>query len=153
MAMDFRPAFCPNRPRKDRYSYLAPQDSKEGIVRATFRNLFQSLDAVGFVRERHDHAMSVLRWLLILVRMAAAVKTLCAAFLWTLDAATRLRFAWPWLLWQARVCRYPVHLPGALVQVRPPAEPARYPRPARRGLYSFIPSYSPRSTAYQVLRI
>ncbi|RXD04057.1 voltage-gated chloride channel protein [Sphingomonas sp. UV9] len=43
--------------------------------------------------------MSVVRWTLILVPMAALVGTLCAAFLWSLDAVTRLRFAEPWLLY------------------------------------------------------
>lgn len=38
------------------------------------------------------------RLLLVLIPMAAAVGTLCAAFLWSLDAATRARFNHPWLL-------------------------------------------------------
>ena len=41
---------------------------------------------------------AIVRWSLILVPMAAAVGTLCAAFLWSLDAATNARFAHPWLL-------------------------------------------------------
>jgi H+/Cl- antiporter ClcA len=68
-------------------------------VRATFRNLIISLNVAAFVRNRRDHAMSVARWALILVPMAAVVGTLCAAFLWSLDAVTRLRFALPWLLY------------------------------------------------------
>lgn len=67
-------------------------------MRATFKNLFDSFNVAAFVRTRHDHAVSVARWTIILVPMAAAVGTLCAAFLWTLDAATRARFASPWLL-------------------------------------------------------
>jgi len=67
-------------------------------VRATFRNLFATLNVVAFVRTRRDHAVSVLRWTILLVPMAAAVGTLCAAFLWSLDAATRARFDHPWLL-------------------------------------------------------
>ncbi|MEP9360911.1 voltage-gated chloride channel family protein [Sphingomonas sp. KR3-1] len=67
-------------------------------MRATFRNLFDMLNILSFVRSRHDHAMSVLRWTLLLVPMAAAVGTLCAAFLWSLDGATRARFDHPWLL-------------------------------------------------------
>lgn len=42
--------------------------------------------------------IAMLRWACVLVPMAAAVGTLCAAFLWSLDAATRARFDWPWLL-------------------------------------------------------
>ena len=34
----------------------------------------------------------------MLVPMAIAVGSLCAAFLWSLDVATRTRFAHPWLL-------------------------------------------------------
>jgi H+/Cl- antiporter ClcA len=45
-----------------------------------------------------QHAAAVLRWGLILVPMASAVGTLCAAFLWSLDVATRARFDHPWLL-------------------------------------------------------
>lgn len=67
-------------------------------MRASFRNLLQSLDVAAFARTRRDHAGSVLRWTLILVPMAAAVGTLCAAFLWSLDVATRTRFAHPGLL-------------------------------------------------------
>jgi H+/Cl- antiporter ClcA len=67
-------------------------------VRATFRNFFEMVNVVGFLRSRHDHALSVLRWTLLLVPMAAAVGTLCAAFLWSLDVATRARFDHPWLL-------------------------------------------------------
>ncbi|MBO9602505.1 MAG: voltage-gated chloride channel family protein [Novosphingobium sp.] len=68
-------------------------------MRATFRNLIDQLDAAAFFRERHSHALSVVRWALVLIPMAAAVGTLCAAFLWSLDAVTRLRFAFPWLLY------------------------------------------------------
>ena len=68
-------------------------------MRATFRNLIDDLNIAAFARNRHAHAVSVLRWALILVPMAALVGTLCAAFLWSLDAVTRLRFAFPWLLY------------------------------------------------------
>lgn len=67
-------------------------------MRATFQNLFDSLNVAAFVRTRHDHAVSVARWTVILVPMAVAVGTLCAAFLWSLDAATHARFTYPWLL-------------------------------------------------------
>jgi len=42
--------------------------------------------------------MSVLRWILVLIPMAAVVGSLCAKFLWTLDFATQARFDHPWLL-------------------------------------------------------
>ena len=68
-------------------------------MRATFRNLYNALNLAAFFRDRHDHALSVLRWTLVLVPMAALVGTLCAAFLWSLDAATQARFDYPWLLY------------------------------------------------------
>ena len=68
-------------------------------MRTTFRNLIDDLNIAAFARNRHAHAVSVMRWALILVPMAALVGTLCAAFLWSLDAVTRLRFAFPWLLY------------------------------------------------------
>ncbi len=67
-------------------------------MRASVRNLLSQLDIVAFLRLRRTHALSVARWLIALVPMAAAVGTLCAAFLWSLDAATAARFAQPWLL-------------------------------------------------------
>lgn len=67
-------------------------------MRASFRNLLSQLDLIAFLRLRRVHALSVARWLIALVPMAAAVGTLCAAFLWSLDAATTARFAQPWLL-------------------------------------------------------
>lgn len=67
-------------------------------MRATFRNLYDTLNVAAFVRTRHDHAVSVARWTLLLLPMAAAVGSLCAAFLWSLDAATRARLDHPWLL-------------------------------------------------------
>lgn len=89
-------------------------------MRATFRNLYHTLNLAAFVRQRHAHAMSVLRWALILVPMAAAVGTLCAAFLWSLDAVTRLRFAAPWLLFLLPVGGFLVgllyHLTGRSVE-------------------------------------
>lgn len=67
-------------------------------MRATFQNFYAALNVKAFVRTRHDHAVSVVRWVLLLVPMAMAVGTLCAAFLWSLDAATKARFDHPWLL-------------------------------------------------------
>ncbi len=67
-------------------------------MRATFRNLLYTFNVAAFARARHDHAISVARWTVMLVPMAIAVGSLCAAFLWSLDVATRTRFAHPWLL-------------------------------------------------------
>lgn len=87
---------------------------------ATFRNLYDQFNVAAFVRNRHDHAVSILRWALILVPMAAAVGTLCAAFLWSLDAVKRLRFALPWLLYLLPLGGFVVglvyHLTGRLVE-------------------------------------
>ncbi|PZO74192.1 MAG: voltage-gated chloride channel protein [Sphingomonas taxi] len=89
-------------------------------MRATFRTLVTDLDVATFVRNRHDHAVSVVRWALILVPMAALVGTLCAAFLWSLDAVTRLRFAAPWLLYCLPIGGFGVgllyHLTGRSVE-------------------------------------
>ena len=68
-------------------------------MRATFHSLVQSFHLVAFFRDRGDHARSVVRWTLILLPMALLVGMLCAAFLWSLDAATRARFDHPWLLY------------------------------------------------------
>lgn len=68
-------------------------------MRTMFRTLISQHNWVAFFRDRHDQALSVLRWALLLMPMAAMVGTLCAAFLWSLDAATRARFDHPWLLY------------------------------------------------------
>ena len=72
-------------------------------MRATFRALFAELNLSALARRRGDHGLPVpgwpvLGWALMLALMAMVVGTLCAAFLWSLDAATQLRFAHPWLL-------------------------------------------------------
>jgi len=89
-------------------------------MRATFRTLYDDMNMAAFVRDRRDHAASVLRWGLILVPMAAVVGTLCAAFLWSLDAATRLRFVAPWLLYLLPIGGFAVgllyHLTGRSVE-------------------------------------
>ncbi|EGD60263.1 putative chloride channel voltage gated family protein [Novosphingobium nitrogenifigens DSM 19370] len=41
---------------------------------------------------------SILRWAILIVPMAALVGSVCAAFLWSLDAVTKIRFDHPWLL-------------------------------------------------------
>lgn len=55
--------------------------------------------AIGaFASRRFDHLVAILRWAAILVPTAAAIGSLCALFLWSLDKATRARFENPWLL-------------------------------------------------------
>ena len=43
--------------------------------------------------------LAALKWLAVLVPMAAVIGSASAFFLWSLDALTRVRFAHPWLLW------------------------------------------------------
>lgn len=57
---------------------------------------FNDMRAV--VRRRLLDALAMVRWWMILAAMAATVGSLCAAFLWSLDAATKTRFDHPWLL-------------------------------------------------------
>jgi H+/Cl- antiporter ClcA len=45
------------------------------------------------------HALAAVKWLAILLPMAAVIGSASAFFLWSLDALTRIRFANPWLLW------------------------------------------------------
>ena len=89
-------------------------------MRATFRNLYNQVNVAAFVRDHHGHAVSVLRWALILIPMAATVGLLCAAFLWSLDTVTRLRFAYPWLLYLLPIGGFVVgllyHLTGRSVE-------------------------------------
>ena len=51
-----------------------------------------------FAGLRLKHLRAVAAWAAILAPMAAAVGSLCALFLWSLDLATRTRLAHPWLL-------------------------------------------------------
>ena len=89
-------------------------------MRALFQTYCASFDVAAFVRTRHDHAMAVLRWALILVPMAIAVGSLCAAFLWSLDVATHARFDHPWLLFVLPVAGAAIgllyHLTGKSVE-------------------------------------
>lgn len=68
-------------------------------MRVTFDSRTDPFNRRAFFRDRCDQVQSVLRWTLILVPTAALIGTLCAAFLWSLDAATRARFDHPWLLY------------------------------------------------------
>jgi H+/Cl- antiporter ClcA len=43
--------------------------------------------------------LAAVKWLAVLIPMAAAIGSASAFFLWSLDALTRVRFANPWLLW------------------------------------------------------
>ena len=51
-----------------------------------------------FLSKPFVRATAVLRWLGIVVPMAAVVGSLCALFLWSLSRVTELRFEHPWLL-------------------------------------------------------
>lgn len=51
-----------------------------------------------FLRTPAKRMRAMLRWACLLFPMAGIVGTLCAAFLWSLDAATQARFDHPWLL-------------------------------------------------------
>jgi H+/Cl- antiporter ClcA len=43
--------------------------------------------------------IAALKWLAVLLPMAAVIGSASAFFLWSLDALTRVRFSHPWLLW------------------------------------------------------
>ena len=96
--MDFCRASAPNRSPELMIPTFCGVRNKGRIVRASFLNLFRSVDLASLALARRDHAALVIRWTLALVLMSIAVGTLCAAFLWSLDAATTLRFVHPWLL-------------------------------------------------------
>lgn len=51
------------------------------------------------VEEWLMNAKASVRWLALIVPMAIVVGSSCAFFLWSLDAVTKLRFEYPWLLY------------------------------------------------------
>ncbi len=51
-----------------------------------------------FVRARWDHLLTALKWVGLVVPMAAIVGSFCAVFLWALDRVTEARFEHPDLL-------------------------------------------------------
>src|ERR1700760_2496337 len=53
----------------------------------------------GFLDLRLEQFRSLIKWIGIIVPMAAVVGSLCALFLWGLDKATAARFAFPWLVY------------------------------------------------------
>jgi H+/Cl- antiporter ClcA/PII-like signaling protein len=57
---------------------------------------------------RLQQALSVLKWLLIIIPMAIVVGSLCALFLWSLDLVTRIRLDHPWLLFALPVAGFAV---------------------------------------------
>ncbi|UPJ61674.1 DUF190 domain-containing protein [Bradyrhizobium sp. 192] len=57
------------------------------------------MSPVGFFGLRAEQLRSLVKWIGIVVPMAAAVGSLCALFLWALDQATRARFDFPWLIY------------------------------------------------------
>jgi H+/Cl- antiporter ClcA len=48
---------------------------------------------------RAINSLAAVKWLAVLLPMAAAIGSASAFFLWSLDALTKVRFANPWLLW------------------------------------------------------
>jgi H+/Cl- antiporter ClcA/PII-like signaling protein len=53
----------------------------------------------GFLGLRVEQLRSLIKWIGIVVPMAAVVGSLCALFLWGLDKATAARFNFPWLIY------------------------------------------------------
>jgi H+/Cl- antiporter ClcA len=45
------------------------------------------------------HIALSLKWLALIIPMAAVVGSACALFLWSLDEVTRVRFEYPWLVY------------------------------------------------------
>ncbi len=63
-----------------------------------------------FVYARLAHLKAASLWVLILAPTSAAIGSLCALFLWSLDLATRARFNHPWLLFGLPVAGFLVGL-------------------------------------------
>src|SRR6201996_559940 len=61
------------------------------------------MSPLGFLGLRLAQLQSLIKWIGIVVPMAAVVGSLCALFLWALDKATEARFDFPWL-----VCGMPI---------------------------------------------
>jgi len=57
------------------------------------------MSPAGFFGLRVEQLRSLIKWIGIVVPMAAVVGSLCALFLWVLDQATRARFDFPWLIY------------------------------------------------------
>src|ERR1700759_4151751 len=55
---------------------------------------------------RLEPLRSLLKWIGIVVPMAAVVGSLCALFLWALDRATQARFDFPWLIYAMPVAGF-----------------------------------------------
>ncbi|KAA0701233.1 voltage-gated chloride channel protein [Neorhizobium sp. P12A] len=57
------------------------------------------MSASEFLAPRILQLRSIIKWIVIVLPMAAVVGSLCALFLWSLDRATEARFAHPWLIY------------------------------------------------------
>ncbi|MCX7318942.1 MAG: DUF190 domain-containing protein [Hyphomicrobiales bacterium] len=57
------------------------------------------MSPVSFLGLRIEQVRSLIKWIGIVIPMAAIVGTLCALFLWALDRATQARFSYPWLIY------------------------------------------------------
>ena len=56
------------------------------------------MSALDFLDHRFRQAQNLVKWVCVVVPMAAVVGSLCALFLWSLDRATAARFEYPWLI-------------------------------------------------------
>ena len=64
----------------------------------------------GNLRSRLPQFGDLTKWLVLVVPMASVVGSLCAFFLWALDAATQARFDHPWLLFGLPAAGFAVSL-------------------------------------------
>lgn len=71
---------------------------------------FTLADVRPFVQARLSHLKAAALWAAILAPTSAAIGSLCALFLWSLDLATRARFVHPWLLFGLPVAGFLVGL-------------------------------------------
>lgn len=56
------------------------------------------MSASAYFHHRFQQFLSLFKWIILVVPMAAVVGSLCAVFLWSLDKATATRFDHPWLI-------------------------------------------------------
>jgi H+/Cl- antiporter ClcA/PII-like signaling protein len=61
-----------------------------------------------FLGLRLQQILAILKWFVVVIPMAIAVGSLCAGFLWSLDFVTKMRFAYPWLLFGLPVAGFAV---------------------------------------------
>ncbi|MDL2405395.1 voltage-gated chloride channel family protein [Rhizobium calliandrae] len=64
------------------------------------------MSASAFFHHRFQQLRSILKWVILVVPMAAVVGSLCALFLWSLDQVTVARFDHPWLIFAMPVAGF-----------------------------------------------